>query len=312
MLPRPFDVSNGIPFVRLDLPTLKEPPRPVASIRANGRVYLTSAAYGGTLAPTSNTPSPHAREGSPQPPSPHARPLHRYECLTAARRADLVRLYSGRELAGEQPRDARGELVDIRADSLPDGWNAARPCPFLGCQYHLAIEYNRRKGTVKPMLAATEEALPGVLAEIESALSAHPDPYHPPLHLHTCALDFADATRELGEATLDDVGKPVRRTRERIRQVVEKALAQIRPALLAVRNDEDEDRFATGDERKEALRTREDVALSTGQAVPFFSVARGVVSLPCEDCGRPYRVRLTALKKTAEALCRSCDENGDE
>jgi len=76
-----------------------------------------------------------------------------------------------------------------------------RPCPYVGCRYHLYLDVSRRTGSIKlnfPDLEVWELAV-------------------------SCALDVADD----GAATLEDVGAIMNVTRERIRQLEIDALARL-------------------------------------------------------------------------------------
>jgi len=80
-----------------------------------------------------------------------------------------------------------------RADCLPGGSGQSRPCPFVSCRHHLALDVNGKTGAIK-------ENFPGLELEEMPA---------------TCALDVA----ERGGATLDEVGQVMNLTRERVRQL---------------------------------------------------------------------------------------------
>lgn len=89
----------------------------------------------------------------------------------------------------------------VRADCLPGGINAARPCPWAACKYSLILEVHAASGAIK--LNADLDALEQLRA--------------------TCVLDVADR----GGITLEEVGETLQVTRERIRQVEAQALALI-------------------------------------------------------------------------------------
>lgn len=90
-----------------------------------------------------------------------------------------------------------------RGDCLAGGSNTQRPCPWVSCKYHLAVEI-------------------GVEEETES-----------------CTLDIA----ERGGLTLEEVGDIMGLTRERIRQIEQRAewkllrLATLRPDLFETNLD---------------------------------------------------------------------------
>jgi sigma-70-like protein len=87
-----------------------------------------------------------------------------------------------------------------RADCLDGGANAVRPCPYTSCRHHLFVDVTK-SGSV---------SLPWRDAEVDSLEE-------------TCSLDVA----ERGGMTLEDVGKLMNVTRERIRQLEEKVLRRL-------------------------------------------------------------------------------------
>ena len=91
----------------------------------------------------------------------------------------------------ERPR-RRGDCAD-----------GPRPCPWLGCRYHMALRIRRLSITVDPAFWAGEMR-------------------------HTCALDVAAE----GEHTLEAVGDLWGLSRERIRQIEQGALSHIGEAAL--------------------------------------------------------------------------------
>ncbi len=91
-----------------------------------------------------------------------------------------------------------------RGDCEAGGTNAARPCPWVTCPHHLALDVNDETGSFKlnfPHLEIWEMA-------------------------ETCSLDVADR----GGITLEEVGAILNLTRERIRQVEVRGLAKIKDA----------------------------------------------------------------------------------
>jgi len=90
----------------------------------------------------------------------------------------------------------------VRGDCLAGGSNAARPCPWISCAQHLAVDVHEQTGNLKV-------TLPG--GDGEPDLGAMRD---------TCALDVADR----GGETLDEVGAGMNLTRERVRQLETAAL----------------------------------------------------------------------------------------
>jgi hypothetical protein len=94
------------------------------------------------------------------------------------------------------------ERPATRGDCLAGGSNAARPCPWVSCAQHLALDVHESTGNLKVTLPATDG---------EPDLDAMRD---------TCALDVADR----GGDTLDEVGASMNITRERVRQLEAAAL----------------------------------------------------------------------------------------
>ena len=111
------------------------------------------------------------------------------------------------------PEEADTQRPQTRADCLPGGCNQARPCPWVSCRHHLAIDVTS-KGKVK---------------ELWEDLEAAPV---------TCALDVVDALEdelerralvgtkrvELDRAT---VGHYLRLSKDAIQQIEFKALHRL-------------------------------------------------------------------------------------
>lgn len=90
-----------------------------------------------------------------------------------------------------------------RADCLPGGSNAQRPCPYVSCAAHLALEV-RDHGTY----ATLRESFPGV--EVWDMVE-------------TCSLDVADR----GGAALEEVAALMNLTPERARQIEALAMERV-------------------------------------------------------------------------------------
>jgi hypothetical protein len=90
----------------------------------------------------------------------------------------------------------------VRGDCV----NSKRPCPFVGCKHHLFLDVNEEIGSIKLNF-------PGL------------EPWEIP---QTCMLDVADRP---GGITLEEVGRLMNITRERVRQIEEKALANFVEAI---------------------------------------------------------------------------------
>jgi len=102
---------------------------------------------------------------------------------------------------GETPPEHDGWRPKVRADcsSFP------RPCPFVGCKYHLFLDVGR-EGQIKYNFGDDVDAL----AKMKD----------------TCALDVANQ----GGMHLESVGALMNFTRERARQQEEEGLAKLRVA----------------------------------------------------------------------------------
>lgn len=103
-----------------------------------------------------------------------------------------------------------------RADCLPGGCNAIRPCPFVSCRHHLYLDV-QHNGSILINYPGREPQEIG----------------------HTCALDIADRAG----MTLERVAKLLRLSRERVRQICERAFSRLAqhpeagPALRVVCNE---------------------------------------------------------------------------
>ena len=103
-------------------------------------------------------------------------------------------LYPEREFEHVARPKTRGDCVD--------GANVVRPCPFMSCKYHLALDVNTDTGSIK-------HNFPGV------------EVWEMP---ETCSLDVADR----GGLTLEEVGEMMNLTRERVRQLQDRSLAHLK------------------------------------------------------------------------------------
>jgi hypothetical protein len=97
------------------------------------------------------------------------------------------------------------ERPKTRADCV-DG---PRPCPYVGCRFHLYLDVDHSRGSVK---FNYPEVGPDELEKLED----------------TCALDIADR----GEHTLEEVSRFMNFTsRERTRQIVGKLMEKVEDLL---------------------------------------------------------------------------------
>lgn len=229
-----------------------------------------------------------AGAGAPTPP----RPRHRGDCLTAVRRRELHALYGHDSEPGEPYLD----------DGL-DGTNAQRPCHYVGCKYHLGLEYNPHTGNVVLASAPSDEALAHRLAHLQ--VIPDPDVYHPAAFgMHTCGLDVADIAREDGTVTLEEVGLAMGKTRERIRQVSDGAYAVLLPLMgeLAAREGEDV-RKVNG---RTSTPPETSVLLASGERIPVLQAKLNTLVVRCQGCAHPITVRRTTLARQNHVLCRKC------
>lgn len=93
-----------------------------------------------------------------------------------------------------------------RADCVDGGFNAERPCPFVSCRHHLALEVMRTGAVLEPFGDVDVDEMP-----------------------ETCSLDVTDHSP--AGWSLVEVGFVLNLTRERVRQLEEKALRNLRRKL---------------------------------------------------------------------------------
>ena len=114
---------------------------------------------------------------------------------TSKRALHVLRMEHNDETIAEYERPA------TRGDCLPGGCNGARPCPWVSCRAHLALNADEATGSIKVNFPDVPvEEMP-----------------------HTCALDIADE----GGRTLEEVGTLMNLTRERVRQLEARGLAGV-------------------------------------------------------------------------------------
>lgn len=113
---------------------------------------------------------------------------------------------------GERSRRSRPLPVvrpRTRGDCLPGGANAARPCPFVACRYHLAVHVDGNE-----IVVVTED--PATLPQ-------------------SCTLDVADVTDDSGRAVLlRDLEPYFGVTRENVRRLQMTAVRELAEGLYAV------------------------------------------------------------------------------
>lgn len=96
------------------------------------------------------------------------------------------------------------EIDEPRPKTRAECIGAERPCPWVGCRYHLYLDVNHETGSIKFNYPDRD------VDEIPQ----------------TCALDVADH----GGATLEEIGAFLGITRERARQIEVHAAMQVRAA----------------------------------------------------------------------------------
>lgn len=155
-----------------------------------------------TIETTPVEPAPRARSGSQRRVRTGARP--KVNALRELRKIVGLERHAevGRTTASDRPK-TRGDCKD-----------APRPCPWVGCKYHLAISVNPASGALTMNFPDLE---PWQLEQ-------------------TCALDVADR----GGATLEEVGKLSNVTRERARQLEGRGLRLLRESGKVDPNDLDD------------------------------------------------------------------------
>lgn len=100
------------------------------------------------------------------------------------------------------------DLDEFRPKKRSECIEGPRPCPWVACKYHLYLDINPRTGSIKLNFPDIEPW------EMEQS----------------CVLDIADR----GPVTLEDVGRIMNLTRERIRQLEAAASEKIRGSKLAI------------------------------------------------------------------------------
>lgn len=118
--------------------------------------------------------------------------------------------------------EAAGDLREVapvdrrrpatRAECLPGGRNAQRPCPYVSCARHLALDVSPKSGAIKHNFPNLE------VWEMNE----------------TCSLDVADRSG----ATIEEVGAIMNLTRERIRQIEANGVERARPHAASLLSDE--------------------------------------------------------------------------
>lgn len=201
--------------VALDLRLLHDTPDPpdgrpfVARSHNPRKWYLGDAAKAASTAPQGRTSGPRrvermpARRKAPADPTGLLRPP-----------VDDDEAWLDAQLLA-RPR--------TRGDCLPGGSNEARPCPWVGCKYHLYLDASEATGTLTY----------NTTGEVEDMRQ-------------TCALDVADAVKDY-ERTRYDCGAPdgmelrvvgelMGMSRQWVQKIEDRALERLR-AVIGIRED---------------------------------------------------------------------------
>lgn len=230
---------------RLDIPSPPKAPRAP-------KVRRTPASAAAATVPPPEAPTVEAPKAkAATKPRAAWRPKTRGDCLTSRERYHLSVLYSddsnpvpapGGWVLPNGKATVAGAPGALPTDGQKDGANCQRPCPYIGCKYNLVLDYNPTTGAASFAYAQGEEDLIQRLLDGEATIQAglipeylngelDPATYPPGVSAVTCALDVSDWSRGCGGATLEAVGMGINRTRERVRQMEEKAADKLQLAL---------------------------------------------------------------------------------
>lgn len=105
------------------------------------------------------------------------------------------------------PLKMRVQRPTTRSDCGSGGINAQRPCPWVGCKWNLWIETSHGG-------SGSDRSAP------------HLPKTDPTTLRYSCALDVAESHDDT--MTLEEVGKVLRKTRERVRQIEETGAKKVR------------------------------------------------------------------------------------
>lgn len=169
----------------------------------------------------------------PPAPRPQGRRSLHPDSVTRQERNERIRV----------PAWLQDERPKTRADCQPGGSNQHRPCPWVGCRHHLALEVSEDYGTIRPNFEGVLDGRKRPLGD----MSGVPE---------TCALDVAErqdpdtggyagllALIEAAKGNgmpadllpLEKVGEYGSVTLERTRQIERQAVLEVRRKLIRLR-----------------------------------------------------------------------------
>lgn len=124
--------------------------------------------------------------------------------------------------ASNDEQEQLPERPRVRSECAPGAPGALRPCPWVSCRFHTALNVSARgiiqsRAGVQWALNGKEDKSDAIADEVVSS------------HLPTCALDVIDELE--GGATLQEVADVLSCSRERVRQVEERAMSVLREAV---------------------------------------------------------------------------------
>lgn len=96
-------------------------------------------------------------------------------------------------------------LKIIKPKIRKDCENVPRPCPFVSCRYNIFLDVNSQSGNIK------------------NVFNEFKDPIY--MTFNNCVLDIVE---KHGCMTLEDIGKIMNITRERVRQICDASVRKIR------------------------------------------------------------------------------------
>jgi len=159
--------------------------------------------------------APPPPEPLPPPKTPRARDIQ--GGASKRRHPTRPKTITGSRILKRQLKRGRAEYPETDCCWKPrtraDCMDGPRPCPFVSCKYHLYLEAGRGRGSIKLLFPDIE---PWELGE-------------------TCLLDVA----ELGGVTMEATAVMLNLTKERVRQIQQKALAKLEAQPGALREFRD-------------------------------------------------------------------------